>query len=160
MRKPPMSCSPNVYPLHFPGLDCFRPVTPDWAQDNPMAPDYIKNKEIAEELRPVFVNGKEFLGKARSTGSLDLVAGDNIALKTDGNSIIISVTGVPGGGGGDGPGCECVEYIEGEGIDIKNNVISIEPGSIDDDHIESVSINKLVQDDGSTIILNGGSIDG
>lgn len=159
MRKPPMSCSPNVYPLHFPGLDHFRPVTPDWAQDNPNAPDYIKNKDIAEELRPVFVNGKEFLGKARSTGAIDLVAGDNIALKTDGNSIIISVTGVPGGGGGD-PGCGCVEYVEGEGIDIRNNVISIEPGSIDDDHIQSISISKLVQDDESTIILNGGSIDG
>ena len=88
MRKPP-----NVYPLRFPELKCFSPVTPDWAQDNPMAPDYIKNKEIAEELRPVFVNGEEFLGKARDTGPLNLVAGDNTTLKTDGNSVIISVTG-------------------------------------------------------------------
>mgnify|MGYP003299768611 FL=1 len=30
---------------------------PNWAQDDPTQPDYIKNKEEAEKLRPIYVNG-------------------------------------------------------------------------------------------------------
>ena len=34
---------------------------PDWAQDDPSQPDYIKNKEYAERFRPISVNGQEVL---------------------------------------------------------------------------------------------------
>lgn len=56
---------------------------------------------------------------------------------------------------------EVVEIVEGEGIDIKEGgngkkIVSIEKGSITDEYISSVSINKLIQDDNIVLILNGG----
>lgn len=181
---------------------------PNWAQNDPEQPDYIKNKELAEKFRPVSVNGEEILDDSYASGSLNIVSGDNVEistennqvkisaksttdsvrpvyvngqevldnstnsgelnlvggnnviLKADGNTITISAKSSGGSGTGD-----CVEYIEGEGIDIIENelgqqVISIEDGSISDDKIESISIDKIVQKEGMTLILNGGSIDG
>ena len=80
----------------------------------------------------------------------------------------IEVAGIVGtheGGGGSGGDCDCPEYVEGEGIDIIENelgqrVVSIEDGSISDEKIESISMDKIVQKEGMTLILNGGSIDG
>ena len=46
----------------------------DWGQTDETAPDYIKNKEIAEELRPVIVNGVEVLGKERASGPIEFVS--------------------------------------------------------------------------------------
>ena len=134
---------------------------PNWAQDDPSQPDYIKNKEQAEKFRPVSVNGEEVLDDSYSSGSLNLVGGKNVILDVAGNTITISAKS-SGGTGGD---CDCPEYIEGDGIDITENklgqqVISIEDGSISDDKIESISIDKIVQKEGMTLILNGGSIDG
>lgn len=134
---------------------------PNWAQDDPSQPDYIKNKEQAEKFRPVSVNGEEVLDDSYSSGSLNLVGGKNVILDVEGNTITISAKS-SGGTGGD---CDCPEYIEGDGIDITENklgqqVISIEDGSISDDKIESISIDKIVQKEGMTLILNGGSIDG
>lgn len=134
---------------------------PNWAQDDPSQPDYIKNKEQAEKFRPISVNGQEVLDDSYSSGGLNLVGGNNVTLKAEGNTITISAK-ASGGSGGD---CDCPEYVEGDGIDIVENefgqkVVSIEDGSISDDMIESVSIDKLVQKEGITLILNGGSIDG
>ena len=134
---------------------------PNWAQDDPSQPDYIKNKELAEKFRPVSVDGVEVLDDSYSSGGLNLVGGKNIDLQVDGNTVKISAKGTPGGGGD----YNYPEYIEGEGVDITENpdgqyVISIEPGSINDEQIESISINKIVQTSGTTLILNGGSIDG
>lgn len=167
MRKPPrLGCGPNIFPVRFHNVQYISNPQPNWAQDDPSAPDYIKNKEIAEEVRPISVNGVEFLSEDRASGGVNFVAGENVTFQTDGNSIIISAT-AEGGGSGDEPGgeCSCPEYIEGEGIDIVSNeegqkVISLEPNSIDDEHIESVSISKITQEEGDTLILNGGSIDG
>ena len=136
---------------------------PDWAQDDPSQPDYIKNKEQAEKFRPISVNGQEVLDDSYSSGSLNLVGGNNVTLKAEGNTITISAKA--SGGGGSGGDCDCPEYIEGDGIDIVENeygqrVVSIEDGAISDDMIESVSIDKIVQKEGITLILNGGSIDG
>lgn len=185
---------------------------PDWAQDDPSQPDYIKNKELAEKFRPISVDGQEVLGDSYKSGGLNLVSGDNVEISTQGNSVVISAKGGEGtpdtvrpiyvenqeilgnsassgelnlvGGknvtlevegntvvisarssGGEGGGCDCPEYVEGDGIDITENtkgqqVISIENNSISDDMIESVSIDKIVQKEGLTLILNGGSIDG
>ena len=113
-----------------------------------------------DTVRPIHVNGEEILSDAADSGELNLVGGNNITLKTVGNTIMISAKS-SGGSGGD----DCPEYVEGEGIDIVENefgqqVISIEDGSISDDKIESISIDKIVQKAGMTLILNGGSIDG
>ena len=134
---------------------------PNWAQDDPSQPDYIKNKESAEKFRPVSVNGEEVLDDSYASGGLNLVGGKNVTLNVEGNTITISAKS----GGGTGGDCDCPEYIEGDGIDITENklgqqVISIEDGSISDDKIESISIDKIVQKEGMTLILNGGSIDG
>lgn len=185
---------------------------PDWAQDDPSQPDYIKNKEQAEKFRPISVDGQEVLGDSYKSGGLNLVSGDNVEISTQGNSVVISAKGgesaldtvrpiyvesqeilgnsassgelnLVGGknvtlevegntvvisarsSSGEGGGCDCPEYIEGDGIDITENtkgqqVISIENNSISDDMIESVSIDKIVQKEGFTLILNGGSVDG
>lgn len=164
MRKPPcLGYGPNIFPVRFHNIQYISNPQPDWAQDDPSALDYIKNKELAEELRPISVNGLEILSKERDSGGINFVAGNNVTLTTQGNSIIISTKN--SGSSGTGEGCDCPEYVEGEGIDIVSNaegqqVISIEPGSIDDEQIESVSITKVTQNEGETLILNGGSIDG
>ena len=55
-------------------------------------------------------------------------------------------------------------YVEGDGIDITVNedgeqVISLESQAITDEHIESISISKIVVPEGEILVLNGGSID-
>lgn len=135
---------------------------PDWSQTDPSQPDYIKNKEGAQEVRPVYVNGEEVLGANVSSGPLNLVAGRNIAMKAEGNSVIIASTA---SGGGEGS-CDCLELIEGECIDIVDDefkgqkTISLEKGSITDEYIESISMSKLVQNETTKIVLNGGNADG
>ena len=53
-------------------------IQPDWTQDNEKAPDYIKNKEIAEQYRPVYIDGIEALSQERTSGPLNLASGDGI----------------------------------------------------------------------------------
>jgi antitoxin component of MazEF toxin-antitoxin module len=66
---------------------------PNWSQDDPTQPDYIKNKEEAEKLRPIYVNGEEILDDTHESGPLNLVEGDNVNLEVQGNNVIISATG-------------------------------------------------------------------
>lgn len=63
---------------------------PNWAQDDPTQPDYIKNKEEAEKLRPIYVNGEQILDDTHESGPLNLVEGDNVELVAEGNNVIIS----------------------------------------------------------------------
>lgn len=56
-------------------------------------------------------------------------------------------------------------YVEGEGINVTLNengqkVISLEQGAINSDHIESISISKLISAEGQTVIFNGGNANG
>lgn len=179
---------------------------PNWAQDDPSQPDYIKNKELAEKLRPVSVDGQEILDDSYDSGRLNLVSGENVELSTNGKSVVISAKSQPdklrpifvdgqeildadnsgglnlvGGnnvtlkvsgnsvmisssGSGSGGG-ESTEYIGGEGIDITEDdfgrkLISIEPGAISSDMIESISFEKITQSDGIKLILNGGNANG
>lgn len=130
---------------------------PNWAQTDPSQPDYIKNRGLAQEVRPILVNGEEFLSNEVESGALNLVAGKNVMLATKDNTIIISSAG---GGGGTG-----IAYIEGEGIDIVENeygqfVINLEENAISDKHIGAISINKLVQDTTDILVLNGGNANG
>lgn len=191
---------------------------PNWAQDDPTQPDYIKNKEEAEKLRPIYVNGEQILDDTHESGPLNLVEGENVRLQVadDGNSVIISaeVPEVPEplpeeyrpilvegeevlsktnsgslnlkggnnvklfvegndvyitatGGGGEGPGgeCDCPDIVEGEGIDIIDTpygqkVVSLEKGAITDEYIDSISVSKLVQEDTTKLVLNGGNANG
>lgn len=132
---------------------------PNWAQTDPSQPDYIRNKDLAQEVRPIYINGQPFLTNDPETGVLNLVAGNNVILTTKDNNVIIQAIG---GGGGEGPSAT---YLEGEGIDIIQNefgqfVINLEKNSIDDEFIESISIEKIVQKENEVLILNGGKANG
>lgn len=158
-----MSALTNWKGSSFKSIYRMSDAQPNWAQTDPSQPDYIKNKHLAGEARPIYINGEEFFGED-GTGAINIVAGENVVLTTNGKTIKISATG-GGGQGGETGDCDCPEYVEGDGIDIvKNNdgqmVVSIEDGAITDEHIESISVSKIVQDEGDTLILNGGSIDG
>lgn len=67
---------------------------PNWSQDDPTQPDYIKNKQEAEKLRPIYVNGEQILDDTHESGPLNLVEGDNIELVAEGNNVIISAKSV------------------------------------------------------------------
>lgn len=103
------------------------------------------------------------LDSTHESGGLNLVSGKNVTLTPDGNSIIISAKSSGGEGGGS---CDCPEIIEGAGIDITTDevrgqkVISLEPGSITDEYIGSISMSKLVQSEDEILILNGGKANG
>lgn len=136
---------------------------PNWSQDDPTQPDYIKNKDEAEKLRPIYVNGEQMLNDTHESGPLNLIGGNNVKLSVDGNNLIISSTG----SGGEGPGgeCNCPEVVEGEGIDIietpyGQKIVSLEKGSITDEYIDSISMSKLVQSENEIFILNGGNANG
>lgn len=135
---------------------------PNWAQDDPTQPDYIANKDEAEKLRPISVDGELMLDDTHESGGLNFVSGKNVTLTTEGNSIIISASGSGEGGTGN---CDCDEIVEGEGIDITNNgrgqkIVSLEKGAITDDYIGSISFDKIVVQEGSKLILNGGNANG
>ena len=136
---------------------------PNWQQNDPTQPDYIANKELAEKLRPIYVNGEQMLDDTHESGPLNLVGGRNVDLAVDGNNLIISAKS--SGGEGPGGGCDCPEVVEGEGIDIVETpygqkIVSLEKGAITDDYISSISVNKLVQDENEILILNGGKANG
>ena len=92
---------------------------PNWSQNDPTQPDYIKNKEEAEKLRPIYVNGEQILDDTHESGPLNLVEGDNVNLEVQGNNVIISASG----SGTSDPQPE--EYrpiqVEGQEILTKNN---------------------------------------
>ena len=132
----------------FEGGHYIQPPAPDWAQDDPEQLDYIKNKHIAEQYRPITVDGEDFLSEDRNSGTLNIVGEGGIVVETNGNSLHLSVE----------------DYVEGDAIDIADEngkkVISVEPNSIDDTHIESLSINKITQELGEILILDGGGANG
>ena len=65
---------------------------PNWQQNDPTQPDYIANKDLAEKLRPIYVNGDQVLDDTHESGPLNLVEGENVHLSVadGGNSVIIS----------------------------------------------------------------------
>lgn len=134
---------------------------PNWAQTDPTQPDYIANKDQAEKLRQISVEGELMLDDTHESGELNFVGGKNVTLSVDGNNLIISASGTGGGSGG----CDCPEIVEGDGIDITENtkgqkIVSLEKDGITDDYILSVSADKIVQKEGTKIILNGGNANG
>lgn len=136
------------FTTQFDNAQYIKPPQSDWTQNDPTQADYIKNKHIAEQYRPITINGEEFLNEDRNSGTLDIVGEGGIVVETNGNSLHLSVE----------------DYIEGDAIDIKDEdgkkVISVEPNSIDDTHVESLSINKITQELGEILILDGGGANG
>ncbi len=127
--------------------------------NTPDVPD--SPQQDTDTVRPIYVNGEEILSEATESGELNLVGGKNVTLAVEGNMVVISASG---GGSPEGGG-DCPEYIEGEGIDITENIygqreISIENQSISDDMIKSVSIEKITYSGGETLILYGGNANG
>lgn len=206
MRKPTILTGSSSN-LGTSGLSFYRmsDAPPDWSETDPSQPDYIANKDLAERVRPVMVEGEVVLDDSRESGPLNFVGGKNIALSADGNTIVISGTGEDdkvrgiyihgapflGENPASGPvnlvgvggisletqdntiyisaktseGGSDIEYIEGEGIDIRFNeigqkVVSIEEGAVSNGMISSVSIDKLFQEEGEILILNGGKANG
>jgi hypothetical protein len=112
------------------GMSFYRmsDAPPDWAQEDASQPDYIANKDLAEKLRRIFVNGVEMLDDSHESGALNFVAGDNISLTVEGNSIIITASGT-----GSGTDLEAVKAIVKQETDrataaeneISNNLISL-----------------------------------
>lgn len=127
------------FSVDFDRVQYLQPPQPDWAQNDPTEPDYVKNKHIAEQYRPITINGKEFLNEDRNSGALDVVGEGGIVVTTQGNSLHLSVEA----------------YVEGDAIDIVNNeagqkVISVDPAEI--------TITELSQD--NILILDGGGANG
>lgn len=155
----------NLTPIAKTGMSSVYRMSdapPNWAQDDPTQPDYIKNKEQAEKLRPIYVDGREILDDTHESGPLNLVGGKNVVLSVDGNSVTISAKG--SSGEGSNGGCDCPEITEGEGIDILEadgqKIVSLEKDAITDDYIKSISMSKIVQEEGIKLVLNGGNANG
>ncbi len=123
----------------FTNTKYIKPKQPDWAQTDDKALDFIKNKHIAEQYRPITINGQEFLNEDRNSGALDIVGKGGVIVEANGNSLQLSVE----------------DYVEGDAIDITDNdqgqkVISVDPTEI--------TITELSQD--SILILDGGGANG
>lgn len=126
---------------------------PDWTQDNEKAPDYIKNKEIAEQYRPVYIDGIEALSHERTSGPLNLTSGDGIQISKENDMIIISA--LQSGSGGDAGGTNIpIATAVRAGLvksSNKNDGIKVlQDGTME---INSVNVNRLYQTKGDILIL-------
>lgn len=126
---------------------------PNWAQEDPTQPDYIKNKEQAEKLRPIYVNGELVLDDTHESGPLNLVEGENVTFIVDGNNIIFNVSA----SGGEEPEINIIDYMPGEGIVISNIEDNLAIISIDKDYITEQLILPVV-DELTEIINNQGEV--
>lgn len=132
VKDTPFASPDGKFTSVFDEAEYIQPPQPDWAQDDPKQPDFIHNKQIAEQYRPITVDGEEFLGEERETGALDVIGKGGIIITTEGNQLQFSVE----------------DYVEGDAIDIKQNEdgkreVSVEPDSLGDKHISALSIGKL-----------------
>lgn len=89
---------------------------PDWAEQDPSQPDYIKNKQMAERFRPILVNGELFLGEDLDSGAVNFVAGVNVNIRTEKNNIVISATSGTGAEFEPGNGILFADTVEGKKI--------------------------------------------
>lgn len=176
MRKPiKLNSTTGMIHSSFGNIHIVKGPQPDWQETDPTQPDYIKNKEEAEQYRPVSIDGQEVLSSDRESGELNLISGENVSITKTEEGIVISAEGGGGTGGGDG-----TTFVEGDGIDLSgegaektisiqadendfefvNGSLKIAEGAIDGDEIGSVSIDKIVPKEGFTLILNGGNANG
>lgn len=120
------------------------PLAPDWAENDSTAPGFIWNKQIAEQYRPIAVNGKEILNEKRSSGPLNMVSGDGIIITQKDNSVHFSAP---------------LATLDRLGLvksSKEKNQISVDE-STGVMEVNSLSTDKLVQGE-LELILNGGNI--
>ena len=128
----------------------------DWAQTDETAPDFIKNKDIAEQLRPILVNGKVFLSEKRSSGHVNIVAGKNITFITKENELLIessdTLYDLPPAMADRLGGIKSAKDIEGE--------IALNKVYVDENtgigEVRAISTDVLVQGE-EELVLNGGN---
>lgn len=124
--------------------------------------DFVTIKVTSTEkdtVRPIMVEGQVILDDNASSGGLNLKGGNNVNLTVENNSVIISASDT-----GPNPGDEGVyNYVEGDGIDIiegstqGSKIVSLEKNFITSEYVKSISTTKLIQEQGITLILNGGN---
>lgn len=115
-----------------------------------------------DTVRPIMVEGQVVLDDNVSSGGLNLKGGKNVNLTVENNSVIISASDT-----GSNPGDEGVyNYVEGDGIDIVEDstqgskIVSLEKDFITSEYVKSISTTKLIQEQGITLVLNGGNANG
>lgn len=119
---------------------------PNWDQEDPSQPDYIKNKDEAEQLRPVYVDGVLVLNESRDSGPLNFISGDNVLLTLKSGAIVVSAN--PGGTYGN--------VVGGDGIDITDGasgqkIVSLKKDFIVSEYVKSISSEKIIHTDGRTL---------
>ena len=97
---------------------------PDWAQEDASQPDYIANKELAEKLRPIYVNGALVLDDTHESGLLNLVGRNGVSIVVEGNNVIFEAIG-----SGDSKDSN---YLPGNGITILDAVDGYKTITIDE----------------------------
>lgn len=114
-----------------------------------------------DTVRPIMVEGQVILDDNAASGGLNLKGGDNVNLTVENNSVIISAVNT-----NPTPGGEDCNFVEGEGIDIiedptyGSKVVSLEKDFITSEYVKSISTAKLIQEQGITLVLNGGNANG
>lgn len=119
---------------------------PDWEQVDPSQPDYIKNKEGAQEVRAIYINGVEILSNSSINIPLNLIAGENIELITNENNVIINAKG-------SGGSCDCPTFEQGDGILVTEISIGKKEISLDKEFIEDEIVQKIAQEQISNWVL-------
>ena len=97
---------------------------PNWSQNDPTQPDYIANKELAEKLRPIYVNGNQFLDDSHESGVLDLVGGTGISIVIQDNKVVFNRD--------ESEDSEKFNYLPGNGITISDAVNGYKTITIDE----------------------------
>ena len=65
-------------------------IQPDWLQEDDTKHDFIKNKDVAEQFRPIFVNGQKFLDESRSSGPLNIVGTNGVLVSINNGNLLVS----------------------------------------------------------------------
>lgn len=97
---------------------------PNWAQEDPSQPDYIANRQLAEKLRPIYVNGALVLDDTHESGLLNLVGGSGVSIVVEGNNVIFETT--------EGEDSEDFNYLPGNGITIFDAVDGYKTIAVDE----------------------------
>lgn len=109
---------------------------PNWSQTDPTQPDYIANKELAEKLRPIYVNGQLVLDDTHDSGLLNLIGGSGVSIVVEGNSIIFNSE--------KSEDLEEFVYLPGKGISISDAVDGYKTITIDDLYLEQEIIQPKI----------------
>lgn len=102
---------------------------PDWSQNDPSQPNYIANRDMAEKLRPIYVDSVLVLDDTHESGPLNFISGEGIALTVNGNNVSINSTN-SGGSIIDIP-----KFVQGDGIIIADVVNGTQSISVNNKYI-------------------------